>query len=129
MMRMLHFATNESWRSRGRYLLMGAGLKVVPNEDAVFQSLSPEAPQKSKLTNAMINDAFEKLGGADAVLGAIKEPAIPVATYNGPPKDLIEEREELAALVEKATGKKPHHFTGIDKLREMVQSLDQPQSV
>ena len=118
-MRMLHFSTNESWRSRGRYLLMNSGLREVAPEASLFRPLN-ECYAK-RLTPAQfeqLKTGVAKLHTPDA------EPAPPVAAvFEGA------EKVELLNLIEKATGKRPHHFTGLDKLREIVQQLnEQPPS-
>lgn len=116
-MKMLHFATNESWRSRGRFLLMNAGLRAVDPEKSLFCKVSecegpPVAPEKvADLDEGPYPKSFER-----------KEPVLSVGGEN-------EDRRLLMDKVERITGKRPHHFTGIDKLREMVQQLDQPVSV
>lgn len=98
-MKMLHFATNESWRSRGRFLLMNAGLKAVEPEKAVFCEIGAQPATKAEVKP-------QAAAETDA-----------------------DEREALMKAIEKHTGKRPHHFTGIDKLRELVQQIDPSASV
>lgn len=114
-MRMLHFSTNESWRSRGRYLLMNAGLQTVDPEEWVFREI----------------EASESQSPSTKQPEQIKEDAASMHTREEVEEkqwDPNDEREGLMNLIQKATGKRPHHFTGLDKLREMVQQLEQPTS-
>lgn len=111
-MKMLHFATNESWRSRGRFLLMNAGLRPVEPEKSVFCNISEcdTTPTPEVETSAV------------DVANQPNKPNVSVGGEN-------EDRRLLMDQIQRATGKRPHHFTGIDKLREMVQQLEQPASV
>jgi hypothetical protein len=113
-MKMLHFATNESWRSRGRYLLMNAGLRAIDPEKSAFCPISEcsQAPTPvSDFDEGPYPKSFER-----------KEPELSVGGEN-------EDRRLLMDKIQRETGKRPHHFTGIDKLKEMVQQLEQPVSV
>jgi hypothetical protein len=103
-MRLLHFSTNESWRSRGRFLLMNAGLKVVPEESSVL------VPASSSATSIPLKE----------------NPPVDVGSLDDLGINDTQERTILSMKIEKATGKRPHHFTGIDKLRQMVQEIEQP---
>jgi hypothetical protein len=95
MMKMFRFSTNESWRSRGRYLLMGNGFSRLEEKEALFRRLDEALPEEQKTSiSEHGEDEFEK--------------------------------DQLISFIEKATGKRPHHFTGIDKLRQMAQQLEQP---
>lgn len=102
-MKMLHFATNESWRSRGRFLLMNAGLRALDPKDSVF--VAPQAAQ------------------------AVAQEPIPEPEPAKAPKQSVggddEDRRILMDMIERYTGKRPHHFTGIDKLKEMAQKIEQ----
>jgi hypothetical protein len=117
-MKMLHFATNESWRSRGRYLLMNSGLRALAPELSPFCPIS-ECSQPPTITP----EKFEQLK-AD-VIKLHTADARDVLSVGGENED----RRLLMDKIERATGKRPHHFTGIDKLKEMVQQLEQPASV
>lgn len=59
---------------------------------------------------------------------AVFEP-IPDDGAESLPPNASAEREQLANLIQEATGKRPHHMTGLDKLRETAQSLSQPTQV
>jgi hypothetical protein len=129
-MRLLHFSTNESWRSRGRFLLMNAGLKVIPEESSVLAPASSSAtsiPLKENppvdvgsLDNLATNQALD----VSFTSTIIKHPAIEIDGKWVKLEDLSS--KDLIDMLEKATGKRPHHFTGIDKLRQMVQEIEQP---
>jgi hypothetical protein len=138
-MRLLHFSTNESWRSRGRFLLMNAGLKIVPEVASVLTpstktSSYVDPKQNYPMKVAPLGDVefakppltpekLEQLKKDVVALHApdqISEPALTSADSDG------FERASLVKAIEKATGKRPHHFTGIDKLRQMVQEIEQP---
>ena len=114
MMKMFRFSTNESWRSRGRYLLMGNGFSRLEEKEALFRRLdetAEAAPEGFVFTNPIQ-----------------KHPAVMIDGNWVKLSDLTpdQERDLYSSAIEKATGKRPHHFTGIDKLREMAQQLEQP---
>jgi hypothetical protein len=115
-MKMFRFSTNESWRSRGRYLLIGAGFQPISEAEAVFCKVDEE---QGRFRGVLVTDKPEYTPTAEPVVNTAwkADPAF----VEGP-----DERAQLSARLEEATGKRPHHFTGIDKLRQMVQALDQP---
>lgn len=106
--KMFRFSTNESWRSRGRYLLVGSGFKALEPKDALFRPYG------------MDHEIME--------LAKSTEPSAPAepATVDKMVDKVVADHDALLDQIEKATGKRPHHFTGIDKLRKMAQDLNQP---
>ena len=109
-MKMFRFSTNESWRSRGRYLIMGSGFARLTEEESVFCPLD-QAP--SGVTELVIQPS-----------GPVESEA-PIMTPDFAKVEL-DERDALARYIEEVTGKRPHHFTGLDKLRSIAQELNQP---
>ena len=112
-MKMFRFSTNESWRSRGRYLIMGSGFAKISAEESVFCRLD-QMPQPYP----------------GEVIAAPESTQVVAALPPLMPPDFakveLDEREALAKYIEELTGKRPHHFTGLDKLRSMAQELHQP---
>ena len=121
MMKMFRFSTNESWRSRGRYLLMGNGFQRLHDKEAVFCKLD-EAENDGKLRAFAVDGQWVKPEDLSP-----SEPKINPEWVDaeGSP-EAPDERLMLSHQIEQATGKRPHHFTGIDKLRQMAQQLEQP---
>lgn len=128
-MRMLHFSTNESWRSRGRFLLMNAGLKLVdPSSAPLFTTAEVTTAGNPPVKIEPLGEVkFARPPITPEQFEQLKKDVVALHTPDSDPglNDQAE-RTTLSMKIEKATGKRPHHFTGIDKLRQMVQEIEQP---
>lgn len=121
MMKMFRFSTNESWRSRGRYLLMGNGFQRLDEKEALFCKLE-EAENDEEPRAFEVGGKFAKPEDLASSESQISPELVGAEGSSEAP----DERLMLSNQIEQATGKRPHHFTGIDKLRQMAQQLEQP---
>lgn len=99
-LKFLRFPTRQSWRERGQFLFARSGFQLVPVEQWLFTMERVEATQEPEQEPEL---DFNKV----------------VVTT-----DLREQSdEEIAAFIGRVSGKKPHHFTGREKLLAMAREL------
>lgn len=101
LLRFLRFPTRQSWRERGQFLFVRGGFQLIPAEDWLFTMRRPEPAEPKPEVEAT-------------------QPNI----ISPHPDDLDSYSDEmLAQLLLDQTGKRPHHFTGRDKLLQMAKEL------
>jgi hypothetical protein len=112
-LRFLRFPTRQSWRERGQFLFPRAGFQLVPAAEWLFDMKRVEATQPE------IRAIFHEGKWANPSEVDFGDPNPAYATP--PPEDMSD--DELRSFIEVATGKKPHHFTGRDKMIQMATGL------
>lgn len=128
MIKFLRFATNESWRSRGRFFFSRCGFQSIPHDQYLFELAKPvhaESPQVVEPADVHEPTFFDAKAKEDAVEFMRLShgfPAVAVVNADITPTVLAEPtKKELLDAAEVATGTRPHHFTSEAKLKAMIE--------
>lgn len=104
-LKFLRFPTNESWRNRGQFYFARCGFKIVSHDQWIFDKgeHAVVTPEVVSLTNAI--DEVEVLPTPTVALSQMS-------------------RDDIADLIEKKTGKRPHNLLGMNKLLAIASTLE-----
>lgn len=94
ILRFLRYPTRQSWRERGQFLFARSGFQLVPANEWLFNMGKVESTQYVSRED-----------------------------FSGEAPDESLTDDELRAKIAMATGTKPHHFTGREKLLSMAREL------
>lgn len=134
-LKLLRYPSLESWRERGQFLFARVGYGVVSLAEYLFHTQEKEEPAVP-VAPANLEDVNPKVGPVPDVerpsradvWASIPQPILaPLPTPQPPappPKKTKHVETELLDRVEALTGKRPHHFTGKDKLEELISEAE-----
>jgi hypothetical protein len=146
-LKFLKFATNESWRSRGKFFFARCGFQQIPHDQYLFDfnkhkgspwlpllgksdpSLMPDSPSSISFEKPLEVTSPQEGGHFRGVMVSESENiAGPAGDYDqhanpeyvdAPPEE--PSKKELIAEVLRLTGHRPHHFTSEAKLKAMIE--------
>lgn len=124
-LKFLRFPTRQSWRERGQFLFARHGFQLVPADQWLFRMERAETAEMAL--------EVEPTQGETAAIADTTPPAPIESTQPESARPRINPEyianedaipdEDLRKLIETASGKKPHHFTGREKLLAMAREL------